>query len=70
MDLSSAGRNFLEDSEMAVRTFTAALHKGEDVYVAQCPEGGRGRQGDTAEEAVAPLKEARELSLEESLNTP
>jgi predicted RNase H-like HicB family nuclease len=50
---------------MAARTFTAVLHKEEDLYVAECPEVGTVSQGYTIEEAVANLKEATELYLEE-----
>jgi len=50
---------------MTVRTFTAVLHKEEDLYVAECPEVGTVSQGYTVEEAVANLKEATELYLEE-----
>lgn len=46
-------------------TFTAVLHKEEDMYVAECPEVGTASQGKTIEEAVANLKEATELYLEE-----
>lgn len=46
-------------------TFTAVLHQEEDLYVAQCPEVGTVSQGTTIEEAVANLKEATELYLEE-----
>ena len=45
--------------------FTAVLHKEEDLYVAECPEVGTVSQGYTVEEAVANLKEATELYLEE-----
>ena len=50
---------------MAVRTFTAVLHKEGDWYVAECPEVGTASQGHTIEEAIANLKEATELYLEE-----
>lgn len=50
---------------MAARTFTAVLHKEEDLYVAECPEVGTVSQGYTIEEAIANLKEATELYLEE-----
>jgi predicted RNase H-like HicB family nuclease len=50
---------------MATRTFTAVLHREEDMYVAECPEVGTVSQGRTIEEAVANLKEATELYLEE-----
>lgn len=51
--------------EMEIRTFTAVLHKEGDLYVAECPEVGTVSQGYTIEEAVANLKEATELYLEE-----
>ena len=47
------------------QTFTAILHWEEDVYVAECPEVGTVSQGETVEEALANLKEATELYLEE-----
>jgi predicted RNase H-like HicB family nuclease len=47
------------------RTFTAILYWEEDVYVAECPEVGTASQGETIEEALANLKEATELYLEE-----
>jgi predicted RNase H-like HicB family nuclease len=50
---------------MAVRTFTAVIHKDHDIYVADCPEVGTVSQGYTVEEAIANLKEATELYLEE-----
>ena len=50
---------------MTVRTFTAVLHKEDDLYVAECPEVGTASQGYTIEEAIANLKEATELYLED-----
>lgn len=50
---------------MSMRTFTAVLHKEDDLYVAECPEVGTFSQGYTIEEAIANLKEATELYLEE-----
>jgi predicted RNase H-like HicB family nuclease len=50
---------------MIARTFTAVVHREEDLYVAECPEIGTVSQGKTAEEAVANLKEATELYMEE-----
>ena len=47
------------------RTFTAEIHKEDDWYVADCPEVGTVSQGKNVEEAVANLKEATELYLEE-----
>lgn len=46
-------------------TLTAVLHQEEDLYVAECPELGTVSQGYTIEEAIANLKEATELYLEE-----
>ena len=46
-------------------TFTAVLHKEEDMYVALCPEVGTCSQGKNVEEAVKNLREATELYLEE-----
>jgi len=48
-----------------MQTFTAVLHKDEDVYVAECPEIGTASQGKTIDEAISNLKEATELYLEE-----
>jgi len=50
---------------MTQQILTAILHKEEDLYVAECPEVGTASQGFTVEEAVANLKEATELYLEE-----
>ncbi len=50
---------------MAERTFTAVIHKEDNLYVADCPEVGTVSQGHTVEEAIANLKEATELYLEE-----
>jgi predicted RNase H-like HicB family nuclease len=50
---------------MTSHTFTAVVHKEEDLYVAECPETGTASQGTTFEEAVSNLKEATELYLEE-----
>ncbi len=50
---------------MAARTFSAVLHQEENLCVAECPELGTVSQGYTIEEALANLKEATELYLEE-----
>ena len=50
---------------MVQQTFTAIIHKEEQLYVAECPEVGTASQGSTVEEAVTNLKEATELYLEE-----
>jgi predicted RNase H-like HicB family nuclease len=54
-----------QEIEMPVGTFTAVLHKEDRPYVADCPEVGTASQGESVEEAVANLKEATELYLEE-----
>jgi predicted RNase H-like HicB family nuclease len=46
-------------------TFTAVVHKEDDLYVAECPEVGTASQGETIEEAVRNLQEATEVYLEE-----
>jgi predicted RNase H-like HicB family nuclease len=48
-----------------MKTFTAVFYRKEDMYVAECPEVGTVSQGRAVEEAVANLKEATELYLEE-----
>lgn len=50
---------------MAKQTFSAIVHKEDDLYVADCPEVGTVSQGSTIEEALENLKEATELYLEE-----
>lgn len=52
-----------------LRTLTAVIYWEEDVYVAECPEVGTASQGETVEAAIANLKEATELYLEE-FSTP
>jgi predicted RNase H-like HicB family nuclease len=46
-------------------TFTAVLHKEENMYIAECPEVGTVSQGETIEEAINNLIEATQLYLEE-----
>jgi predicted RNase H-like HicB family nuclease len=50
---------------MTTQLFTAVLRKEADLYVAECPEVGTASQGYTVEEAIANLREATELYLEE-----
>jgi predicted RNase H-like HicB family nuclease len=52
-------------STAPVQRLTAILHREEEVYVAECQEVGTVSQGDTMEEALANLREATELFLEE-----
>jgi len=47
------------------RTFTAVLHKEDDIYVAECPKVGTISQGYSIEEAIGNLKEATEQYSEE-----
>ncbi len=48
-----------------MNTYTAVVHKEEDMYVASCPEIGTVSQGETIEDAVENLREATQLYLEE-----
>lgn len=50
---------------MTTKTFTAVIHKEEDIYVANCPEVGTVSQGESEAEAIVNLREATELYLEE-----
>jgi predicted RNase H-like HicB family nuclease len=54
-----------EIQEIIMSTFTAVLHKEDDLYVAECPEAGTVRQGCAVEEAVSTLREATGIYLEE-----
>ena len=48
-----------------LRTLTAAVHREEDWYVAQCLEVDVASQGRTIDEALASLAEAVGLYLDE-----
>ncbi|MFH0927398.1 MAG: type II toxin-antitoxin system HicB family antitoxin [Candidatus Micrarchaeota archaeon] len=48
-----------------MKTYSAIITKDEGMYVAKCPEVGTVSQGSSIEEALANLKEATELYLEE-----
>jgi predicted RNase H-like HicB family nuclease len=50
---------------VTTRTLVAVIHKEDDIYVADCPEVGTVSQGYSIEEAIATLREATELYLEE-----
>jgi predicted RNase H-like HicB family nuclease len=52
---------------MPIGTFTAVLHKEGDLYVADCPDVGAVSQGKSLEDAVANLKVATDLYVEEFL---
>ncbi|GJD23271.1 hypothetical protein RIVM261_082270 [Rivularia sp. IAM M-261] len=51
---------------MKTRSFTIILYKEDDMYIAECPEVGTVDQGETIEQAIAGVKEATRLYLEES----
>jgi predicted RNase H-like HicB family nuclease len=53
------------NKSMSVRTYTAVIHREGRWYVAACPEVGVVSQGKSIDEAIANLKEATELYLEE-----
>jgi predicted RNase H-like HicB family nuclease len=50
---------------MKSRSFTVILYQEEGVYIAECPEVGTVDQGETIEAAIAGLKVATQLYLEE-----
>jgi predicted RNase H-like HicB family nuclease len=50
---------------MATRTYSAVIRREDNLYVAECPEVGTVSQGRSIEEALANLKEATALYLEE-----
>ena len=50
---------------MPEQTSTAIVRKEDDLFVAECAEVGTVSQGTSFEEAVANLKEATDLYLEE-----
>jgi predicted RNase H-like HicB family nuclease len=50
---------------MHTQTFTAIIHREENMYVVECPEVGTVSQGYTIDDSISNLKEATELYLEE-----
>ncbi len=50
---------------MKTQSFTAIIYKEEDMYIAECPEVGTVDQGETIQAAIANLKEATKIYLEE-----
>ena len=50
---------------MKTNTFSAVVYKEGELYIAECPQVGTVSQGSTVEEALANLREATELYLEE-----
>jgi predicted RNase H-like HicB family nuclease len=55
----------MQVAAMKTHSFTAIVYKEDDVYIAECPEVGTVDQGETIEQAIAGLKEATKLYLEE-----
>lgn len=51
-------------------TFTAVIHKEDNIFVAECPEVGSCSQGYSIEEAIDNLREATSLYLEETKYSP
>lgn len=50
---------------MPLRTFYALIQREEELYVAFCPEVGTASEGTTPEEALANIREATELYLQD-----
>jgi predicted RNase H-like HicB family nuclease len=50
---------------MVTQTLTAVLHQEDRFWIAECPEVGTVSQGESLDEALANLKEATGLYLEE-----
>jgi len=48
-----------------MNTYTAVVHRENNIYVAECPEVGTASQGNTFEESIHNLQEATALYLEE-----
>ena len=47
------------------KTFTAVIHRENDIFVADCPEVGSASQGYTFDEALHNLQEATKIYVEE-----
>lgn len=50
---------------MKTLRFTIIVCEEDDMYIAKCPEVGTVDQGETIEQAIAGVKEATRLYLEE-----
>ncbi|MGV0108559.1 type II toxin-antitoxin system HicB family antitoxin [Nostoc sp. DSM 114167] len=50
---------------MKTRSFAVLIYKEDDMYIAECPEVGTVDQGETIEQAIASLRQATQLYLEE-----
>jgi predicted RNase H-like HicB family nuclease len=64
LKITSKRRGTLGKSR-SVQTYTAVIHREGHWYVAVCPEVGVASQGKSISGAIANLKEATELYLEE-----
>lgn len=53
------------DQPSPMATLTALVHEEDNIFVATCPEVGTTSQGASIDEAVANLREATLLYLEE-----
>jgi predicted RNase H-like HicB family nuclease len=51
-----------------INTFTAVVHKEDNLYVAECPEVGTASQGETIEEAVNNRRKRQNFILKNSLS--
>jgi predicted RNase H-like HicB family nuclease len=60
----------VKELTIITKTLTAVIHREDEWYVADCPEAGTVSQGHTLEDAVANLREATELYLEETSMEP
>ena len=56
---------FCYNHGMRMNIFSAVVYKDGEFYVAECPQVGTVSQGSSVEDALANLKEATELYLEE-----
>lgn len=50
-----------------MNTYTALIYREGELYVAECPEIGSVSQGKSIEQAIANLRIATELYLEETI---
>jgi predicted RNase H-like HicB family nuclease len=57
-------------STATVHRFTVIIHREEEEVVYECSEVHTVSQGDTVEDALVNLREARDLSIEEFLQAP
>ncbi len=58
-------KSYWKKPTMKTRSFTVIVYREDNTYIAECPEVGTVDQGETIEQAIAGLKEATRLYLEE-----